>query len=94
MMVGLIWELWPLDKVDAVPHDSTAFPGRGQKSNILTTVRWDTDAPGKAEEARKIAYTLADIIASAQPDASAANEKAYSNYGARRSIVIMGLPLN
>ena len=81
LVVGVIWELWSLTKVDSIAPDATAFPGRGQKSNILNVVRWEVNAPEKLAEARKIALVMADTIATGQPDAREANDKAYANYG-------------
>ena len=35
LVVGVIWELWSLTKVDSIAPDATAFPGRGQLTLLL-----------------------------------------------------------
>ena len=74
--LGLLFEYYPLTKVNAVPSGATAFP-RPIAGNILTMVFWDELSEDKARRAREAAHELAGILANKAP-AEAADS--YGNY--------------
>ena len=74
--VGLLFEYYPLAKVNSVPSDATAFP-RPISGNILTMVFWDELSDEKAKRAREAVHELGKII-TGKADA----EDSYGNYSA------------
>ena len=74
--LGLLFEYFPLAKVNAVSSDRTAFR-RPVSGNILTMIFWDELSEDKARRARDAAHELAGILAKKAP--SEANDS-YGNY--------------
>jgi hypothetical protein len=76
---SIIYEYFPLHKVNAVPIDATAFR-RELTPNILLTFAWD-GAKERTEEARSTAQKLVDILVAGQRGLSKSEEFGYTNYG-------------
>ena len=74
--VGLLYEYYPLAKVNAVPSDATAFP-RPIAGNILTMVFWDERSEDKLRRAREAVHELAGVLAHKPPTET---EDSYGNY--------------
>lgn len=77
---GVLYEYFPLDKVNAVPRSATAFR-REMVNNVLINISWDGQAGDHTEEARTLSHEIADIINSAQSDMTVSESAGYSNYG-------------
>lgn len=69
-------------KICSVPSDATAYYNRGQRVDVITLVRWDKDAPGKTDEARRIAKLLVDAIVQNEEKPMDATRVMYGNIGA------------
>lgn len=77
---AVIYEYFPLDKVNGVPRNVTAFR-REMVNNVLINVTWDGKIQDHTEEARKISHEISDIINSPQSDLTKSETLGYSNYG-------------
>ncbi|RXW25847.1 hypothetical protein EST38_g63 [Candolleomyces aberdarensis] len=75
---SIIYEYFPLHKVNAVPIDATAFR-RELTPNILLTFAW-SGGKERTEEARSTAQKLVDILVAGQRGLSKSEEFGYTNY--------------
>ncbi|KAJ3548836.1 hypothetical protein NMY22_g1109 [Coprinellus aureogranulatus] len=74
----IIWEYFPLSRVNAVPVAATAFR-RELTPNILFTLAWDSEND-RTDEARSAVQNLADVLAAGQKGLSKGEEFGYTNY--------------
>lgn len=79
-MVG--FALNSTDKICSVPKDATAYYHRDERIDILVLVKWDNDAPGKKDEARRIAQLLVDVVVQNEEKPADAASILYGNTGA------------
>lgn len=70
------------DKICSVPKDATAYYHRDERIDILVLVKWDNDAPGKKDEARRIAQLLVDVVVQNEEKPADAASILYGNTGA------------
>ncbi|KAL5530239.1 hypothetical protein ACEPAF_6496 [Sanghuangporus sanghuang] len=79
--VSLIFELFPLEKINSVSNNATAFNLRGPDNNVLCISTWDEDSPEGAIRGKEAAHAVTDIVATGEgrPDASK-SLRAYGNY--------------
>ncbi|KAJ2912202.1 hypothetical protein MD484_g8212, partial [Candolleomyces efflorescens] len=75
---SIIYEYFPLHKVNAVPIDATAFR-RELTPNILLTFAWD-GGKERTEEARSTAQKLVDILVAGQSGLTKSEKFGYTNY--------------
>jgi hypothetical protein len=80
-MVGI--ELYPMDKVVAVPNDAMAFCCRGGHSNVIINVSWAAEDVDKVDvgEVRKRVGEIVKALQGKEGD----GQTRYGNYGASRS---------
>ncbi|KAI0794045.1 FAD-binding domain-containing protein [Fomes fomentarius] len=78
--VGLLYEYYPVAKVNAVASNATAFP-RPIAGNILTMIFWDEHSDEKAKRAREAAHELGGIITG-----SADATDSYGNYNSDEAV--------
>ena len=78
---AILYEYFPLNKVNDVPQSATAFRREAMVSNILINVNWDGKAQDLTQEARKIAHEISDILNAPQADLTTSESLGYSNYG-------------
>ena len=79
---AIIYEYFPLSKVNSVPVNATAFR-REMTPNILFIISWK-DLHDRTEEARSVVKKLAQIILEQQVASGLTKSEAvgYTNYGA------------
>jgi hypothetical protein len=78
-----MFEYFPLDKIQAVASDATAFRSRGPQANVLILSHWT----GKNDEvrfahAKKISQVLGGIVSGAEVEPKENENAGYGNYGA------------
>ncbi|KAF9482454.1 FAD binding domain-containing protein [Pholiota conissans] len=76
---AILYEYFPLNNVNAVPRNATAFR-REMVNNVLINLTWDRSGQDHTEEARKISHDIADIILSPQSDMTKSEILGYGNY--------------
>lgn len=76
---SIIYEYFPLHKVNAVAIDATAFR-REVTPNILLTFGWD-GTRDRTTQARSAAQKLVGILVAGQHGLSESEEFGYANYG-------------
>lgn len=76
---SIIWEYFPLSKVNAVPVSATAFR-RELTPNILFTFAWG-GPKDRTSEARTAVQNMVDILIAGQRGLSKSEEFGYTNYG-------------
>lgn len=82
LRVTVIFELFPLAKINSISNNATAFNIRGLESNIMCITSWDgVDTPESAKAGRDAAYAMTDIIADAEKKPEISKMRAYGNYG-------------
>jgi len=93
----ILFEYFPLSKVNSVPRGTTAFMRTGE-SNVLILIAWTPAAApaacgaldlgetekGNTDEARELAKELAGILLSGQEEEGL--QLGYTNYGAFASV--------
>ena len=80
-MFGLLFEYFPLAKVNAVPDDATAYR-RGLSSNVLCVVYMKEDGEAPLAYARDAARELAGLIAGKD-----GADVGYGNYSTCSSVI-------
>ncbi|KAF6762816.1 FAD binding domain-containing protein [Ephemerocybe angulata] len=85
---SIIYEYFPLSKVNAVPIDATAFR-RELSPNILLTFAWDGEEE-KTQEARATAQKLVDILIEGQKGLSKTEQSGYTNYDTDAALLDVG----
>lgn len=95
MRLAVLFELYPLGKINSVSNDAAAFNIRGPASNVLCMSLWDENTPENGKIGKENVYAITDIISKAEQKPEASQTRAYGNYGkpSHRSIVIHCLPL-
>ena len=88
LRLAVLFELFPLAKINEVPNDATAFSIRGPAQNIMCLVSWDDKGDGdvvrreeETERGRQLARLMTDIIANAEKAPEESKMRAYGNYG-------------
>lgn len=81
MRITLIFELFPLDKINSKTNDAMAFNLRGPASNVLCLCIWDNNAPEYAMRGYAASHAVTDIISNAEPKPEVSVSRAYGNYG-------------
>ncbi|KAF8165078.1 FAD binding domain-containing protein [Crassisporium funariophilum] len=76
---GLLYEYFPLAKVNSVATNATAFR-REVAPNVVVLLNWDPKIQDLSEEARKNAYELAAIVSEGQSEITSSESLGYSNY--------------
>jgi hypothetical protein len=76
---AIIYEYFPLEKINSVPKNATAFR-RELVSSVLVNLNWDQKVQDRSEEGRKYAHELAAIIAGDGSDLTNSESLGYSNY--------------
>lgn len=78
-MPAVIYEYFPLQKINSVPIRATAFR-RETTPNVLITLSWDP-SQDKTEEARAISKDIIDTIVERQNGLTSSEKFGYTNYG-------------
>lgn len=78
---AVLYEYFPLNKVNDVPQSATAFRREAMVNNVLINVNWDRNAQDFTQEARQIAHQISDILNTPQADLTTSESLGYSNYG-------------
>lgn len=81
-----MFEFFPLDKVNSIPKDATAFPSRGSGCNIMLQGIFDgsgteNELRAKEKEAREVVSSLKKLIV----ESGHGDMAPYGNYGTRFS---------
>ncbi|PPQ79510.1 hypothetical protein CVT25_003392 [Psilocybe cyanescens] len=76
---AILYEYFPLQKINSVPRDATAFR-REFASSVLVNLTWDNSVEDRTQEARKHSYELASLISRDGKDMTTAETLGYSNY--------------
>jgi hypothetical protein len=76
----VMFEYFPLAKVNSVPIATTAFR-RQLTPSILTVLRWDAAYPEKAAEAKILSAGLEGAFLRAQDGLNNSDKLGYTNYG-------------
>ncbi|KAH9482486.1 FAD-linked oxidoreductase [Psilocybe cubensis] len=76
---AILYEYFPLQKINSVSRDATAFR-REFASSVLVNLTWDNSTGDRTQEARKHTYELASIISRDGKDMTTAETLGYSNY--------------
>jgi hypothetical protein len=86
VMANAIYEWIPLQKINSVPVNATAYYRR-PNPNCLIMISWsnDTNSENKVEEARRLAYDIAASVAGGLPELKDVKSQCYSNYGKAHS---------
>lgn len=82
MRISVLFELFPLDKINSVANDATAFNIRGRDSNVLCITAWDEDSAECSVQGKEAAYAMTDIVSGAEEKPETSKTRAYGNYGA------------
>lgn len=82
MRISVLFELFPLEKINSVANDATAFNIRGQDSNVLCIAAWDEDSAECSVQGKEAAYAMTDIVSDAEEKPETSKTRAYGNYGA------------
>ncbi|EJD01257.1 FAD-binding domain-containing protein [Fomitiporia mediterranea MF3/22] len=80
LRISVIFELFPLDKINSVANDATAFNLRGPDSNVLTVTFWDDDDLESSVQGKDAAYAMTDIVSNAEKEPEKSKTRAYGNY--------------
>ncbi|KAH8118528.1 FAD-binding domain-containing protein [Phellopilus nigrolimitatus] len=78
--LAVVFEYFPLDKINSVPNDAMAFNNRSKEKNILSTCSWGDHTPENQSIGRDKVYAITDLIANFEEDEEAAKTRAYGNY--------------
>lgn len=88
LRISVLFELFPLGKINEVSNNAAAFNIRGEAQNVMCLVAWDDIGDGdvtrreeETERGRQIARRVTDIIADAEKAPEASKMRAYGNYG-------------
>ncbi|KIM46256.1 hypothetical protein M413DRAFT_441337 [Hebeloma cylindrosporum] len=76
---AILYEYFPLHKVNSVSRDATAFQ-RELVPNALVILTWDHKAGDCSGQARQLANELASIVVGVEPDITPSEALGYSNY--------------
>ncbi|KAF5364309.1 hypothetical protein D9756_000778 [Leucocoprinus leucothites] len=81
VLANAIYEWIPLQKINAVPLNATAFCRR-PNPNCLIIISWHRDAnsEGKVDQARDFAYDIAECVVGGLSALKDVKSQAYSNY--------------
>lgn len=82
---AILYEYFPLQKINSVPRDATAFR-REFASSILVNLTWNNSVQDRTQEARKHSYELASVISRDGKDMTTAETLGYSNYGEHKRV--------
>jgi hypothetical protein len=85
----LVFEYFPLTKIQSVPNDATAFP-RAVAPNVLANVAWKHDTPDNLKQGRDAVNELTGILAKGQAELPGIDYTAYGNYSRRFTIDHIG----
>ncbi|KAI5124789.1 hypothetical protein M0805_005423 [Coniferiporia weirii] len=78
--VSLLFELFPLGKINSVANDATAFNIRGPDSNVLCICAWDENTSELGSRGKSMACAMTDIISGAEEKPDISKMRAYGNY--------------
>lgn len=81
MRLAVLFELYPLGKINSVSNDSTAFNIRGPANNVLCMSLWDDNTPENGKVGKSNVYSITDIISMAEQKPEVSQDRAYGNYG-------------
>lgn len=88
LRISVLFELFPLGKINEVSNNATAFNIRGPAQNVMCIVAWDDVGDGdvqrteeETEQGRRVARRVTDVIANAEKAPEASKMRAYGNYG-------------
>ena len=81
LRISVLFELFPLEKINSVSNNATAFNIRGPNSNVLCITMWDVDSLENSELGKKAAYAMTDIVSDEEKLPEASKTRAYGNYG-------------
>ncbi|KAF5326847.1 hypothetical protein D9619_005057 [Psilocybe cf. subviscida] len=75
---AVLFEYYPLQKVNTVPREATAFR-REMVNNVVLILRWDQKTVDRTVEARSIGAELLDILQGGQSELTTSESLGYSN---------------
>ncbi|KAL5487869.1 hypothetical protein ACEPAI_5977 [Sanghuangporus weigelae] len=79
LIVSLVFEFYPLQKVNSVADNAMAFNLRGAESNIFTITAWDDDSQEAAERGKEATYAVTDVVSNTECR-TAGSKRSYGNY--------------
>lgn len=81
MRITMIFELFPLAKINSKSNDAMAFNLRGPASNVLCMSIWDEDSPEFADRGYAGCHAMTKAISDAELKPETSITRAYGNYG-------------